>query len=76
MASLKVGSRLSYHAAARGRTAPVGARASSLAQTLTTYQFCPGSQEKLFFLFCLLQDAVAGLNQGRSFHNKLRRGVG
>jgi len=35
MASLKVGSRLSYHLAVRERTAPIGARASSSAQTAT-----------------------------------------
>ena len=35
MASLKVGSRLPYQAAVRVRTAPVGARASSSAQTAT-----------------------------------------
>ncbi len=35
MASLKVGSRLSYQAAVWGRTAPTGARASSSAQTAT-----------------------------------------
>src|SRR5256885_13760305 len=35
MASLKVGSRLSYHAAVRGRTAPIGERTIRFAQTVT-----------------------------------------
>src|SRR3954453_10341435 len=35
MASLKVGSRLSYHAAVRGRTAPTGERTIRFAQTVT-----------------------------------------
>ena len=35
MASLNVGSRLSYHAAVRGRTAPIGVRTIQFAQTVT-----------------------------------------
>ena len=42
MASLKVGSRLPYQAAVRARTAPVGAWASSSAQT-TTKENSPSS---------------------------------